>query len=230
MRANEFLEDSFGTSPKRPTRKGSRPSRGHEPVSGYKDNKVCPQCGMKGCTCPPGKCNCKPVAGFKPKEVNEHKKGVKAIKYSTKPKKPINPSDVHAKAKAKAVAPKKVAPQKVDAHLGEKSKDPCWDNYKQIGMKKKGGKQVPNCVPEGMCGECGSPLAEHGKASLSLCKSSKPDSELGASMLASCKSQGLRARDGNKSHKLGKGPESRVKVGGHKIRGQKYGGPLPDWS
>ena len=24
----------------------------------------------------------------------------------------------------------------------------CWDGYKQIGMKKKGGKQVPNCVPE----------------------------------------------------------------------------------
>jgi len=28
-------------------------------------------------------------------------------------------------------------------------KDPCWDGYKQVGMKKgKGGKQVPNCVPE----------------------------------------------------------------------------------
>jgi hypothetical protein len=23
----------------------------------------------------------------------------------------------------------------------------CWDGYKQIGMKKKGGKSVPNCVP-----------------------------------------------------------------------------------
>jgi hypothetical protein len=28
------------------------------------------------------------------------------------------------------------------------AKDPCWKGYKQIGMKKKGGKQVPNCVPE----------------------------------------------------------------------------------
>lgn len=27
-------------------------------------------------------------------------------------------------------------------------KDPCWKGYKQIGMKKKGGKQVPNCVPK----------------------------------------------------------------------------------
>ena len=26
--------------------------------------------------------------------------------------------------------------------------DPCWDGYKQIGMKKKNGKKVPNCVPE----------------------------------------------------------------------------------
>ena len=26
--------------------------------------------------------------------------------------------------------------------------DPCWKNYKQIGMKEKNGKQVPNCVPE----------------------------------------------------------------------------------
>jgi hypothetical protein len=25
--------------------------------------------------------------------------------------------------------------------------DPCWTGYKQIGMKKKGKKQVPNCVP-----------------------------------------------------------------------------------
>lgn len=25
--------------------------------------------------------------------------------------------------------------------------DPCWKNYKQIGMKKKNGKEVPNCVP-----------------------------------------------------------------------------------
>ena len=29
-----------------------------------------------------------------------------------------------------------------------KGEDPCWDNYKMIGTKPKGGKQVPNCVPE----------------------------------------------------------------------------------
>ena len=26
--------------------------------------------------------------------------------------------------------------------------DPCWDTHKQVGMKKKGDKMVPNCVPE----------------------------------------------------------------------------------
>jgi hypothetical protein len=28
------------------------------------------------------------------------------------------------------------------------SADPCWKNYKQLGMKKKNGKMVPNCVPD----------------------------------------------------------------------------------
>lgn len=37
-------------------------------------------------------------------------------------------------------------------------------------------------------------------ASRALCKSGKPDSALGASQLASCKSQGYRSRDGEKSH------------------------------
>ena len=28
-----------------------------------------------------------------------------------------------------------------------KEKSPCWDGYRQVGMKKKGGKMGPNCVP-----------------------------------------------------------------------------------
>jgi len=64
-------------------------------------------------------------------------------------------------------------------------------------------------------------------ASRALCTSGKPDSALGASQLASCKSQGYRSRDGGKSHKVG---SDRVKVRGKKIKGKKYGGPLPDWS
>lgn len=64
-------------------------------------------------------------------------------------------------------------------------------------------------------------------ASRELCTSGKPDSALGASQLASCKSQGYRSRDGGKSHKVG---SERIKVRGKRIKGKKYGGPLPDWS
>jgi hypothetical protein len=31
----------------------------------------------------------------------------------------------------------------------KKQDDPCWKGYEQVGMKTKGGKKVPNCVPEG---------------------------------------------------------------------------------
>lgn len=38
------------------------------------------------------------------------------------------------------------------AHCHGKNKmdtnEDCWDGYKQVGMKNKGGKQVPNCVPK----------------------------------------------------------------------------------
>ncbi len=64
-------------------------------------------------------------------------------------------------------------------------------------------------------------------ASRALCTSGKPDAALGASQLSSCKSQGYRSRDGGKSHKVG---SERVRVRGKKIKGKKYGGPLPDWS
>lgn len=29
-----------------------------------------------------------------------------------------------------------------------KKKNPCWKGYEAIGMKKKGGRTVPNCVPK----------------------------------------------------------------------------------
>lgn len=68
------------------------------------------------------------------------------------------------------------------------------------------------------------------RASRQLCKSSKPDKDLGASNLASCKSQGYRARDGEKSHLITSGSRKvRIKVGGKRIKGKKYGGPLPDY-
>lgn len=37
----------------------------------------------------------------------------------------------------------------LDAKKGPKKESaPCWDGYKQVGMKKKGDRMVPNCMPE----------------------------------------------------------------------------------
>ena len=33
-------------------------------------------------------------------------------------------------------------------HMNEGDGDPCWDTHKQVGMKKKGNRMVPNCVPK----------------------------------------------------------------------------------
>ena len=45
--------------------------------------------------------------------------------------------------------------KKLDKHIDEMKEDsplnkkgPCWKGYEMIGMKKKGGKNVPNCVPK----------------------------------------------------------------------------------
>ena len=35
-----------------------------------------------------------------------------------------------------------------EEYLNE-DENPCWKGYKQLGMKEKDGKQVPNCVPIG---------------------------------------------------------------------------------
>ena len=64
-------------------------------------------------------------------------------------------------------------------------------------------------------------------ATKELCKSSRPDKDLGASNLASCRSQGLRKRVSQVKHTIKK---KRQGIDGKKIKGKKYGGPLPDWS
>ena len=268
MRAHEFSEDQFGTNPKRPARSGSRPPRGHEPQKRYvTDRKTGKQYDpdeefdkLKNSDAFNGV-----MKRLSTKEsLEEHKKGVKAVKYSKKPKSAVNPSDAFAKSKEKAAAPKPAKKNplaKVDKHLGESKPgylgvapdtkcNSCGTPYAKHFRFDAAG-NIESTTVRGMCGSpahfksggisegevcenCGCvhelELDERGKASLKLCKSSTPDEDLGASNLASCKSQGLRARDGDKSHKLGKSSKSRVKVGGHKIKGKKYGGPLPDWS
>jgi len=56
---------------------------------------------------------------------------------------------------------------------------------------------------------------------------SKPKSSLPASWVSSCKSQGKRKRTGNRPEKI-RGKTQRV--AGKRIKGKKYGGPLPDYS
>jgi hypothetical protein len=65
------------------------------------------------------------------------KAGVKDIKV-------VKEEDAYDKDDEK---PKKPKPKKED--LDEDSfEEACWVGFKQVGMKDKGGKQVPNCVPE----------------------------------------------------------------------------------
>jgi hypothetical protein len=37
--------------------------------------------------------------------------------------------------------------------MNEGDGDPCWDTHKQVGMKKKGNRMVPNCVPKNKVSE-----------------------------------------------------------------------------
>jgi len=38
--------------------------------------------------------------------------------------------------------------RKAGVSEGKSDGDPCWDTHKQVGMKKKNGRMVPNCVPK----------------------------------------------------------------------------------
>lgn len=57
-----------------------------------------------------------------------------------------NEKAVEAMKKTKAYADMvKAARKHFEEFVAEE--DPCWKGYTQVGMKKKGGKEVPNCVP-----------------------------------------------------------------------------------
>ena len=64
-----------------------------------------------------------------------------------------------------------------------------------------------------------------GPAPAGVC--SRPTKSLPASWVSSCKSQGKRKRTGHRVAKLG---GKTKKVAGKRIKGKKYGGPLPDYS
>jgi hypothetical protein len=71
----------------------------------------------------------------------------KGLAKSTKAKR-----DAHFKAKKDGPAPgdatAKTKPSKYTKSFKDMYDEDCWDGYKEVGMKKKGGKTVPNCVAE----------------------------------------------------------------------------------
>lgn len=99
--------------------------------------------------------------------------------------------------------------------------------YVKLGMPPRAGVKPLDSQQLQQMSQTSEAAVDETPASRSLCTSGKPDSALGASNLSSCKSQGYRSRDGGKSHKVG---SERIGVRGKKIKGKKYGGPLPDWS
>ena len=68
------------------------------------------------------------------------------------------------------------------------------------------------------------------KASKELCNNkNRSDASLGASALASCRSQGLRSRNSRVVTDID-GDGKQEKIGNKKLRGKQYGGSTPDWS
>ena len=53
------------------------------------------------------------------------------------------------KRAAIAIAKKKSGKYDKDGNRIKEAQGPCWDGYEMRGMKKKGNKMVPNCVPVG---------------------------------------------------------------------------------
>ena len=54
----------------------------------------------------------------------------------------------HSKLEKKGWGHKKPSGLKYGNTTPFKLKNPCWKGYEMIGMKTKGGRKVPNCVPK----------------------------------------------------------------------------------
>ena len=62
----------------------------------------------------------------------------------------VDKSDKYLGKRRKAIAKamkKRMKKEEVEQVI-EGDGDPCWDTHKQVGMKKKGNRMVPNCVPK----------------------------------------------------------------------------------
>ena len=60
----------------------------------------------------------------------------------------LNEQQVKAQLLKEGCPPKQVDVYVQAGQMEESLDEACWDKYKQIGMKKKGRKMVPNCVPK----------------------------------------------------------------------------------
>ena len=60
---------------------------------------------------------------------------------------PLTPAEVKSGSKDSISDPKNLAKARNEEIEQIDEKDPCWANYTQVGMKKKNGREVPNCVP-----------------------------------------------------------------------------------
>jgi len=96
--------------------------------------------------------------GMKPYVSGDHKDGwsilnskgkeVKKFHHSDYTDHPIADKKSAAKNDAMAYLKKHFNKLSEGVEAIDEKKDPCWKGYKKLGMKNKGGKQVPNCIPE----------------------------------------------------------------------------------
>ena len=128
--------------------------------------KRCPQCGMTNCTCAPGKCKCKPVAGWIPnKGFQKAAKQDVSEEWSQKYKSSINCSHPKGFSQRAHCAGKKKHNESVEMEMvcedcgmcqthgdhmmevKQRLDAKCWTGKHKEGTKIKGGVRVNNCVP-----------------------------------------------------------------------------------
>ena len=76
------------------------------------------------------------------------KVGAKNWGNKSKKKESVEEGGNQAQQAAIAIAKKKSGKYNKDGKRKDEARGTCWVGYKQVGMKDKGGKQVPNCVKE----------------------------------------------------------------------------------
>ena len=93
-------------------------------------------------------------------------------------------------------------------HMNEGDGDPCWDTHKQVGMKKKGNRMVPNCVPKNKVSEEMSPqeiALQKKKAMLDKMIAQRRKTDLGKKQDAPTRAMDEEASDRMKDRRMERG-------------------------